>query len=178
VATPKFKRYLVILFLFTLGNSSDAFLILRAKSLGIADAMLPLLWVALHVVKTFSGLPAGFLSDKIGRKTLIVGGWIIYAAVYVGFGAANTVWHIWGLFIAYGFFFGMTEAAERAIVADFYPSEQRGRAFGLYNAAIGFGALPASLLMGWLWQQFGVEVAFGTGAGLAGVAAGLLLLLL
>ncbi|MBI5394462.1 MAG: MFS transporter [Verrucomicrobia bacterium] len=178
VATPKFKRYLAILFLFTLGNSSDAFLILRAKSLGIADAMLPLLWVALHVVKTFSGLPAGILSDKIGRKTLIVAGWIIYAAVYFGFGAAGAAWHIWGLFIAYGFFFGMTEAAERAMVADFYPSEQRGRAFGLYNAAIGFGALPASLLMGWLWQQFGVEVAFGTGAGLAGAAAVLMLLLL
>ncbi|MFA6563052.1 MAG: MFS transporter [Verrucomicrobiia bacterium] len=177
VATPKFKRYLVLMFLFTLGNSSDAFLILRAKDLGIADAMLPLLWVALHIVKMSSSLPAGALSDRIGRKALIVGGWLVYAAVYVGFGAASEAWHIWGLFIAYGFFFGMTEAAEKAIVADFYPSEQRGRAFGLYNAAIGFGALPASLLMGWLWTQFGVTVAFDTGAGLAGVAAVLLALL-
>lgn len=171
VATPKFKRYLAILFLFTLGNSSDAFLILRAKSLGVGDAMLPLLWGALHVVKTFSGVPAGILSDRIGRKQLIIAGWTIYAVVYVGFGMASAAWHIWTLFIAYGFFFGMTEAAERALVADFYPSEQRGRAFGLYNAAIGLAALPASLLMGWLWQQFGVEAAFGTGAGLAGAAA-------
>ncbi len=177
VATPKFKRYLALLFLFTLGNSSDAFLILRAKDLGIADAMLPLLWVALHIVKMSSSLPAGALSDRIGRKTLIVGGWLVYAAVYVGFGAASEAWHIGGLFIAYGFFFGMTEAAEKAIVADFYPSEQRGRAFGLYNGAIGFAALPASLLMGWLWTQFGVTVAFDTGAGLAGVAAVLLALL-
>ncbi|MBI5684690.1 MAG: MFS transporter [Verrucomicrobia bacterium] len=178
VATPKFKRYLALLVLFTLGNSSDAFLILRAKDLGVADAMLPLLWVALHVVKMCSSLPAGVLSDRIGRKTLIVTGWLVYAAVYVGFGAASEAWHIWGLFIAYGFFFGMTEAAEKAIVADFYPSEQRGRAFGLYNAAVGFAALPASLLMGWLWQQFGVTVAFDTGAGLAGAAAVLLALML
>ena len=178
VATPKFKRYLSILLLFTLGNSSDAFLILRAKSLGIADSLLPLLWVALHVVKTASGLPAGFLCDRIGRKVLIVGGWLIYAAVYAGFGAAGTAWHIWGLFIVYGFFFGMTEAAERAMVADFYPSGQRGRAFGLYNAAIGLGALPASLLMGWLWAQFGASVAFGAGATLAGVAAVLMALLM
>jgi MFS family permease len=178
VVTPKFKRYLALLVLFTLGNSSDAFLILRAKDLGIADAMLPLLWVALHVVKMCSSLPAGALSDRIGRKTLIVGGWLVYAAVYVGFGAASEAWHIWGLFIAYGFFFGMTEAAEKAIVADFYPSEQRGRAFGLYNAAVGFAALPASLLMGWLWQQFGVTAAFDTGAGLAGAAAVLLALML
>ena len=140
--------------------------------------MLPLLWVALHVVKTFSGLPAGILSDKIGRKALIVGGWVVYAAVYVGFGLAGTAWHIWALFVAYGFFFGMTEAAERALVADFYPSEQRGRAYGLYNAAIGIGALPASVLMGWLWSQFGIGVAFSTGAGLAGAAAVLLLTLL
>jgi MFS family permease len=177
IATPKFRRYLAVLFLFTLGNSSDAFLILRAKDLGIADAMLPLLWVALHVVKMFSSLPAGALSDQIGRKTLIVGGWLVYAAVYVGFGAASEAWHIWLLFIAYGFFYGMTEAAEKAIVADFYPSEQRGRAFGLYNGAVGFAALPASLLMGFLWDHFGVTVAFGTGAGLAGVAAVLLLVL-
>jgi MFS family permease len=140
--TPKFKRYLVILLLFTLGNSNDAFLILRAKDLQIADAMLPLLWVALHLVKTFSSLPGGVLSDQLGRKTLIVGGWLVYALVYFGFGHASTAWHIWALFAAYGFFFDMTEAAERALVADFYPSEQRGRAFGLYNAAIGFGALP------------------------------------
>jgi MFS family permease len=178
VATPKFKSCLAILFLFTLGNSSDAFLILRAKELKTADAMLPLLWVGLHIVKTFSGLPAGILSDRIGRKWLIAGGWFIYALVYIGFGRANEAWHIWALFLAYGFFFGMTEAAERALVADFYPSEQRGRAFGLYNFAVGVGALPASLLMGWLWQTFGPEVAFATGAALAGAAAGLLLLLL
>lgn len=177
VLTAKFKRYLPILLLFTLGNASDAFLILRAKGLGIADAMLPLLWVALHLVKTFSSLPGGVLSDKWGRKSLIVGGWLVYALVYFGFGHASAAWHIWALFAAYGFFYGMTEAAERALVADFYPSEQRGRAFGLYNAAIGLGALPASLLMGWLWQQFGVEAAFTTSAALAG-AAGVLLLLL
>lgn len=175
--TGTFKRYLCVLFLFTLGNSSDAFLILRAKSLGVSEAHLPLLWAALNLVKTFSGLPAGFLSDRIRRKIMIIAGWMIYAVVYTGFGFAAAAWHVWVLFLGYGFFFGMTEAAERAMVADFYPGEQRGRAFGFYNGTIGFGALPASLLMGFLWSHFSVPAAFGVGASLAAVAAVLMALL-
>lgn len=166
-----FWGYLTIVLLFTLGNSSDAFLILRAKSLGIADASIPLLWIALHLSKMLSVVPAGALSDRIGRKRLIIAGWIVYAAVYLGFGCATSPLHIWLLFTFYGFFHGLTEGAERALVADLVPSAGRGRAYGFYNLAIGVGALPASLLMGYLWQEMGVLSAFGFGAVMALVAA-------
>ena len=170
--TPAFKSYLGAVLLFTLGNSSDAFLLLRAQAVGVPVSTLPLLWMALHVVKSASSYPAGVLSDRIGRRGLIVGGWCVYALVYLGFGFAYEAWHIWALFLVYGLFFGMTESSERALVADFYPDAQRSRAFGSFNFITGIGALPASLLMGWLWTTFGPAVAFGTGAGLAlGAAA-------
>ena len=129
------------------------------------------MWLALNLVKTASSYPAGVLSDRIGRRGLIIGGWCVYALVYLGFGCASQAWHIWALFLVYGLFFGMTESAERALVADFFPDAQRGRAFGSFNFITGIGALPASLLMGWLWTAFGPVVAFGTGAGLALSAA-------
>jgi MFS family permease len=169
-----FILYLGILLLFTLGNSSDAFLILRAKDIGVPIASVPLLWGLLNAVKVVFGLPAGILSDRLGRKRLIVGGWVLYAVVYAGFAFSGAIWQIWLLFAVYGVFYGLTEAAERALVADFYPPEQRGRAYGFYNGAMGIGALPASLLMGWLWQHIGVMTAFLTGAGLAAAAAILL----
>ena len=162
--TPAFKNYLVAVLLFTLGNSSDAFLLLRARDAGVTVENLPLLWMALNVVKTASGYPAGVLSDRVGRRGLIIGGWVVYALVYMGFGLAGQAWHIWGLFLVYGLFFGMTEAAEKAWVADFFDDAKRGRAFGAFNFVTGIGALPASLLMGWVWLQFGAPTAFGMGA--------------
>ena len=165
--TPAFKSYLGAVLLFTLGNSSDAFLLLRARAVGIPDSSLPLLWLALSLVKSVSSYPAGLLSDRIGRRRLIIGGWCVYALVYVGFGFANQPRHIWALFLAYGLFYGMTESTERALVADFYPDAQRGRAFGSFNFITGIGALPASLLMGWLWTVYGPLVAFGSGGALA-----------
>jgi MFS family permease len=170
-ATPAFKSYLGAVLLFTLGNSSDAFLLLRAQAVGIPASGLPLLWMALHVVKSASSYPAGLLSDRIGRRALIVGGWCVYAVVYVGFGLASEPWHIWLLFPAYGIFYGMTESTERALVADFHPDAQRGRAFGAFNFVTGIGALPASLLMGWLWTVSGPVAAFGAGAAFAIAAA-------
>lgn len=163
-ATPAFKNYLGAVLLFTLGNSSDAFLLLRAKGVGIPTSSLPLLWMALNVVKSASSYPAGLLSDRIGRRVLIIGGWCVYAVVYVGFGLANQPWHIWALFLVYGLFYGMTESAERALVADFFPDAQRGRAFGAFNFITGIGALPASLLMGGLWTAFGPVYSFAVGA--------------
>ena len=171
ILRPGFKSYLGVLFLFTLGNSSDAFLLLRAQSLGIPVAQLPLLWMVLNLVKAVGSYPVGVLSDRIGRRALIVGGWCVYALVYLGFGFAREPWHIWSLFLLYGVFYGMTESTERALVADFHPDAERGRAFGAFNFVTGIGALPASLLMGWLWTAFGPTVAFGTGAVLALVAA-------
>ena len=167
----RFYAYLAVLLLFTLGNSTDAFLLLRATDVGVPLALIPLLWSVLHVVKAAASTPSGKLSDRVGRRTLIVTGWLVYAAVYLGFAAAGTPWHIWALFLAYGVFFGLTEGAEKALVADLVPAHARGRAFGWYNLSIGLGALPASVLFGALWDRWGAPTAFTFGAGLAGVAA-------
>lgn len=169
--TPAFKSYLGAVLLFTLGNSSDAFLLLRAQAAGVPVSSLPLLWMALHIVKSASSYPAGVLSDRVGRRGLIIGGWCVYALVYLGFGFASQPWHIWALFLAYGIFFGMTESAERALVADFYDDTQRGRAFGAFNFITGIGALPASLLMGSIWTTYGPAGAFSMGAAFAMMAA-------
>lgn len=170
----RFTAYLAVLFLFTLGNSTDAFLLLRARSLGVETVMLPVLWAALHVVKAAASTPAGALSDRIGRRSLIIAGWLVYAATYVGFALADGVWAAWLLFLAYGIFFGLTEGVEKALVADLVPASARGRAFGLYNVAIGLGALPASLLFGAVWDAWGAPAAFLLGAALAALAALLL----
>jgi MFS family permease len=169
------RAYLLILLLFTLGNSSDAFLLLRATDLGVAPALLPLLWAFFHLVKMLSVFPFGALSDRIGRRGVIVAGWAVYAAAYLGFAVATSQWHVWLLFTVYGLFYGLTEGVEKALVADLAPEAERGGAFGWFNAAIGLGALPASLLFGMLWQWYGPLAAFGCGAALAAVAAVLLL---
>lgn len=172
----KFWAYLAVLLVFTLGNSTDALLILRANELGVPVALVPILWAVLHVVKAISSTPGGVLSDRVGRRPLIIGGWLVYAAVYLGFALASATWHAWALFIAYGLYFGMTEGVEKALVADLVPANVRGAAFGWYNLTIGLAALPASLIFGGLWQAYGATTAFVTGASLALVAAiGLLL---
>ncbi len=170
----RFKAFLGIVTLFTLGNSSDAFLLLRAREVGVAEAAVPLLWAALHAVKSASSLCAGILSDRIGRRGTIVAGWLTYAAVYAGFAVAGSPGQAWGLFLVYGLYFGLTEGVEKALVADLTPAAARASAYGVYHTAIGITALPASLLTGWLWQRFDAGVAFGTGAILAAAAAILL----
>jgi MFS family permease len=167
----RFWLYLAVLLLFTLGNSTDALLILRATELGVTAALVPILWAVLHVVKSVSSTPGGALSDRFGRRPLIIGGWMVYAAVYLGFALASATWHAWALFIVYGLYFGMTEGVEKALVADLVPAGVRGGAFGWYNLTIGLAALPASLIFGGLWQTYGAATAFVTGAGLALAAA-------
>lgn len=167
----RFWAYLGVLFLFTLGNSTDAFLLLRAGQLGVAPALVPILWAMLHVVKAASSTPGGILSDRLGRKPLIVAGWFLYAVVYFAFGRASTEWQAWALFAVYGVYFGLTEGVEKALVADLVAPERRGAAFGWYNLAIGVGALPASLLFGALWDRWSPTAAFDFGALLALVAA-------
>lgn len=172
-----FWRYLGVLVVFTLGNATDAFLLLRATQLGVAVALIPLLWAMLSVVKSASSVPGGWLSDRVGRKPPIVAGWALYALVYMLFGRAGEPWHAWALFALYGLYFGLTEGVEKALVADLAPSDRRGTAFGWYNLAIGIGALPASVLFGVLWDRLGPTAAFDVGAALAALAAlGLLLL--
>jgi MFS family permease len=167
----RFWAYLVVVLLFTLGNSTDAFLLLRANQLGVPIAMAPILWALLNLVKTAGGTYGGQLSDTVGRKPLIVGGWLLYAAVYFAFGWATAAWHAWALFAAYGIFYAMTEGTEKALVADIVPRSRRGSAFGWYNLAIGLGALPASLIFGKIWDRAGAPSAFMFGATLALIAA-------
>jgi len=155
-----FKRFLFVIALFTLSNSSDAFLLLRAQNAGIAPATLPLLWMALHISKVISSLVGGSLSDKLGRKKLIFSGWILYAIVYAGFAFVDSAEQAWALFIIYGAYFGLSEGAEKALVADLVPPGKRGTAFGLYNLAFGITVFPASLLIGALWSSFGATTAF------------------
>jgi len=171
---PTLPRYLAVLALFTLGNASDAFLLLRAAEAGVPVAAIPLLWGALHLSKAVFSVWGGRLSDRIGARRAIVAGWMVYAAVYAGFAVVGAAWQVWALFLVYGLYFGLTEAPEKALVAALAPDGRRGSAFGAYHAAIGIAALPASALFGVLWQVFGAHVAFAAGAAFA-LGAALLL---
>src|SRR5215203_4977827 len=172
---PNFKRFLVVIAVFTLSNSTDAFLLLRAEQSGIAPALVPLLWMALHISKVLFSLIGGELSDRFGRKTLIFSGWIVYALVYAGFAFVNAAWQAWVLFIIYGIYFGLTEGVEKALVADLVAPEKRGTAFGFYNLAFSITVLPASVLFGLLWKKFGAAPAFLISASISLGAAALLL---
>jgi MFS family permease len=171
---PGLMRFLLIVTLFTLGNSSDAFLLLRAQEVGVSVAHLPILWIVLHVVKAAMGVPGGVVSDVRGRRGTLVAGWLVYALAYVGFALAARPWQVWGLFAFYGLYFGLSEGVERALIADLVPAERWARAFGLYHFCLGVAALPSSLLMGYLYQRFGAAPAFALGATLAVVSALLL----
>jgi len=171
----RLRTYLLILLIFTLGNSSDAFLLLRAGQLGVTPARIPLLWTFFHLVKMVSTMPFGALSDRIGRRGVIVTGWGVYALAYIGFAFATTEMHIWLLFAFYGLFYGLTEGVEKAMLADIAEPGERGGAFGWYNCATGIGALPASMIFGFIWQRFNPLAAFGFGAVLATIAAAALL---
>ena len=174
----KFKYFLLIVTLFTLGNSSDAFLLLRAKDLGIDIISIPILWFFLHLSKTIFSVPGGSLSDRIGRRKVMILAWTVYGLVYLGFAFASKAYHIWFLFFIYGLFFGLSEGTERAWVADLVEESKRGTAYGVYNFFIGMATLPASLLMGLIWKTVGVQWAFSFGAGMALIAAFLALILM
>lgn len=168
---PAFWRYLAVLGVFTLGCSSDAFLLMRAGQLGVATALIPVLWAMHNLMKSIASTPAGSLSDRIGRKPVIVAGWVVYAAVYLLFAEATQAWHAWALFAAYALYLGLVEGVEKALVADLVPASRRGRAYGWFNFTVGIAALPASVVFGLVWQRWGSATAFGMGAAVAGVAA-------
>ena len=157
--------------LFTLGNSTDALLLLRAQQLGIGIALVPLLWALLHVVRATSSWPLGRLADRLGRRASLAAGWIVYAACYAGLAQASAPWHGWALFAAYGIVAGLTEGSERALVASSVPEAARGGVLGLYNLLSGIGLLLASLLAGYLWDAFSARAALLTGALFAALAA-------
>jgi MFS family permease len=167
----RFYVAMVVILVFSLGNASDAFLLLRLSDLGVRPIWIPLLWSALHVVKVGSSLAGGALSDRFGRRGLIALGWLWYALVYAGFGYFDTTSTVIAIFLSYGLYFGLTEGNEKAWVADMAPTHARGTAFGIYNAALGVGTLAASLIFGAIWTRVSPHAAFLTGAALAIVAA-------
>ncbi len=171
IPTGVFRRYLLAVILFTLGNSSDVFLVLRAQNAGVTLALIPVIWMVLNLVKALSNTPGGMLSDKIGRRATILAGWALYGLVYLGFALATKTWHIWALFVIYGLYYGLVEGAERAYVADLVPEAERGRAYGWFHLCVGIGALPASLLFGAIWNWINAPAAFVFGAVMALSAA-------
>ena len=159
-----FAIYLVIVGIFTLGNSSDAFLVLRAQNLGVSVLGILLMLVVFNLLYTLISAPAGSLSDRIGRRKLIVGGWVVYALIYLGFAISNHAWQVWVLYVVYGLYYGMAYGTANALVADLVPENMRGTAYGTYNAIIGLLAFPSSLIAGILWQGVGSWSGFGPSA--------------
>lgn len=176
-----FQHFLLIVILFTLGNSSDAFLILRAQERGQSVLSVMVMLMVFNIIYATIAGPATALSDKIGRRRLLLAGWLLYAFIYIGFALAQTIWHIWLLFCLYGLYNALTQGSAKAFVADLVPMQQRGTAYGLYHAAVGISALPASVLAGILWQGigqwpgFGPQAPFIFGAILASLAAVLII---
>ena len=166
----RFKLFLAIMAVFTLGNSSDFFVILRAQNLGSSVLYITLMFVLFNITYAVTALPAGVLSDRLGRRRVIAIGWFIYALVYLGFAVASSLWQVWLLFACYGVYYGVVEGVARAFVADLVPEEKRGTAYGLYHGVVGLALLPASLIAGWLWQAISPAAPFFFGAVLAFLA--------
>jgi MFS family permease len=163
----QFKLFLVIIGLFTLGNSSDFFLILEAQRVKTPLLQVVLMLVLFNLTYALLSTPMGVLSDKIGRKRVITAGWLIYGLVYIGFALSGIIWQIWALFAVYGVYYAICDGAAKAFVADLVPANRRGTAYGIYNGVVGLVALPASLIAGVLWGNIAPAAAFYFGAGLA-----------
>jgi MFS family permease len=189
-AAPKFSLksmgkpfiiFLVIVGLFTLGNSSDSFLVLRAQNLGTTTVGILVMLAAFNLIYTLVSTPAGSLSDRVGRRKVIIGGWLVYALIYFGFAAAQHSWQVWVLYAAYGIYYGLAYGSANAMVADLVPEELRGTAYGTYNGIIGLLAFPSSFIAGVLWQGLGAWQGFGPSApflfgGALALAAALLMI--
>jgi MFS family permease len=173
-----YKFFIVVAALFSLGNSSDVFLILRAQHVGIPLAVIPLVYLVFNVVYGLGALPAGILSDRIGPKPIIFLSFILFGFIYLGFAQAGRPVHIWFLFIAYGIFMAMTEGVQKAFLATIIPQEFKATGFGLYNTLVGLAVLPASLIGGLLWDRVGPPATFLYGTATAWLAAVLFLFLL
>jgi MFS family permease len=179
----KFWAFLVVMIIFTLGNSADAFIILRAQERGLNVLQVLGMLLTFNAIYTIVAGPAGALSDRIGRRTILISGWLVYGLIYLGFAAADTGAQIWLFYGVYGLYYALTEGASRAFVADLVPQEQRGTAYGLFHAGIGLAALPASLVAGVLWQGVGSWIGLGPaapfyfGAIMALMAVGLVIVL-
>ncbi|HIC94746.1 MAG TPA: MFS transporter, partial [Anaerolineae bacterium] len=167
----RLKAFLAVVLLFTLGNSSNQFLLLRAKNLGFPPASVLLLYMAYNVIYALFSYPAGRLSDRIGRKTLLVAGYIFYGLVYFGFALIREASHLWPLFAAYGLYIAFTEGVQKALMADLAPVELRATLIGLHATFVGIGLFPASFLAGILWDAFGAPAPFYFGGAMGLLAA-------
>lgn len=170
----KFLYFLIIMLIFTLGNSSDSYLILRAQNVGVSVITIPIVYALFNLFYALLSTPAGALSDKIGRIKVMQAGWLIYAVSYIGFALANQAWQIWIIYIFYGFYYATTEGISKALVARIVPDNQRGTAYGFFNASLGLMALPANLIAGFLWDKVTPAATFCFGAGCAILALVLL----
>jgi MFS family permease len=168
---PAFWRISSLIALFTLSASSDTFLLLKAKEIGIAAAWLPVLWSFSNGVKSAFSTWGGGLSDRFGRRHLMLAAWTLYALCYAGFAFVESALPLVALLGVYSLYYSLSEGTERALVADLVPAESRGRAFGWLNGLTGFAALPASVGFGWIWQHYSSRAAFLTGAAIAAAAA-------
>lgn len=173
----RLKLFLLIVFVFALGNSSNQFLLLRASNLGLDNATVLLLYLTFNIVYALASWPLGRLSDRVGRKALLVIGYLTYGIVYIGFARASPM-ALWGLFAIYGLYTAFTEGVEKALVSDIAPQDLRATLIGLHATFVGIGLLPASLLAGFLWSAFGAPAPFYFGGALGALAAVALLFLI
>jgi MFS family permease len=175
----RFVAFVATVTVFALGNSSDMFIVFLGWTRhGLGLLHIVALWIGLHLAKIAFGIPGGTLSDRFGRRPLIICGWLVYALIYLGLAVSHSAAAFVALVVAYGAYYGLTEGAEKALVADFAPPELRGTAFGIYHGAVGLAAFPASVVFGTVWQTFGPQASFGIGAALAGLACVMLTVLL
>jgi MFS family permease len=165
-----FKLFLIVMVIFTIGNSSDFFLILRAQNIHTPLVQVVGMLVVFNLVYSMVALPMGMLSDKLGRRRVLAFGWFIYALVYLGFALATSVWQVWLLFAAYGLYYGTTQGVAKAFIADLVPMDKRGTAYGLFQGITGLALLPASVIAGWIWSAISPAATFYLGAALAGLA--------
>jgi MFS family permease len=166
----RFKFFLVITTLFAVGNSSDVFLILRSQQLGIATAMIPVVYLTFNLVYALSAIPAGMAADRFGKKKIVLIGFILFTLIYYGFAVAGSAPAAWGLFCLYGIFMGFTEGVQKAFLTTIIPPDFKATAFGVYNTAIGLALFPASLIGGWLWDHVSPAATFYYGSAIAAIS--------
>jgi len=169
----RFKFFVAVVALFSLGNSSDVFLILRAEQAGISSAMIPIVYLTFNLVYSISSFPAGAAADRFGRRRVILAGFVLFAGIYYGFAVSTGATAVWLLFGLYGVFMGLTEGVQKAFLATIIPSDFKATAFGIYNTAVGLALLPASVIGGWLWDHVSPAATFYFGAGTAVLSAGM-----
>lgn len=172
ISNPVFVTFMIASIIFSLGNSANSFLILRASDLGLNILLIPVIWMVYNFSSSFFSVVFGKLSDHIGRLPVVIASFIVYTIIYIGFGLTSSLFMIWVLFLAYGIYDGLSDGIYRAYIADLIHPDERGTAYGVYNTGVGLALLPASLLTGYLWDSYGGTVALLTCAGLS--LAGLL----